>query len=593
MSKSNCKILLSEDSRVRSGWSHVSKETGEGLFEAYVRGHAFYGDKLLRGKIFAEWLIGQAWSNNTIHETELSQITKLNGDFAFIVASPSRVVIVSDLIRSIPVYYSIIDGTLYVSDNSLELAGLQGNAKVSESSAIEFLLTSLVSGPDTLIERIKQTQSGEIVSVILGNNPVVETGIHSNFVYHDQLEIPRNEYFQLLSEVYDNLFDRFIRVLDGRRAVVPLSAGYDSRFIIAALKDKGYDNILTFTYGPPDEWEIAISKMIAGKLDLEWHCVDYTPDLCAILLNTDEFREYMHYGGGTATYAHMQDWIAVRQLRENNILRDDDVFAPGHGSWVAGGHVPSAYRDRTTVRLDDILSNIISTFYSQWRFYPGYTDMIPEITERIQAVTPGIALDSSDSIVNLFEIWDIRERQSKFIANSIRVYEFLGYDWVLPLWDTEAFHFWRRVPLRFRSGKQLFKDFLDDGLFARYSIPKHRDGGYEQSLSGRLRGYFVHLSPHVRSATKLVLKKLGLLNKIASGGINPREMVFNHKYADGRILSECDVGEIVKSMNGIGICPESIQSILRSSAGISLPNMHFDALHSAEYLLRLYREYGD
>ena len=35
------------------------------------------------------------------------------------------------------------------------------------------------------------------------------------------------------------------------------------------------------------------------------------------------------------------------------------------------------------------------------------------------------------------EAWDSRERVSKYIVNSVRAYEFWGYDWWVPFWDAE------------------------------------------------------------------------------------------------------------------------------------------------------------
>jgi hypothetical protein len=41
----------------------------------------------------------------------------------------------------------------------------------------------------------------------------------------------------------------------------------------------------------------------------------------------------------------------------------------------------------------------------------------------------------------LYEIFDWRERQSKFIVSAIRPYRFFGYQWLMPLWDKRFIDF--------------------------------------------------------------------------------------------------------------------------------------------------------
>jgi len=55
-----------------------------------------------------------------------------------------------------------------------------------------------------------------------------------------------------------------------------------------------------------------------------------------------------------------------------------------------------------------------------------------------------------------FESWDIAERQAKFIINSLRVYEFWGYEWWIPFWDYEYINYWSRICVNYRINKRLY-----------------------------------------------------------------------------------------------------------------------------------------
>src|SRR5699024_5693716 len=59
-----------------------------------------------------------------------------------------------------------------------------------------------------------------------------------------------------------------------------------------------------------------------------------------------------------------------------------------------------------------------------------------------------------------FEDWILRERQAKFIVNSACVYDFFGYEYRMPLWDTRLLEFFRQVPLELKNFKYLYDEVL-------------------------------------------------------------------------------------------------------------------------------------
>src|SRR5690606_26457536 len=65
-----------------------------------------------------------------------------------------------------------------------------------------------------------------------------------------------------------------------------------------------------------------------------------------------------------------------------------------------------------------------------------------------------------DEAINRFEAFDWRERQAKYIVNSVRVYNYFGYDWWLPFWDIEFFDHWLTVPTNQRLRKALYNQYV-------------------------------------------------------------------------------------------------------------------------------------
>jgi asparagine synthase (glutamine-hydrolysing) len=82
------------------------------------------------------------------------------------------------------------------------------------------------------------------------------------------------------------------------------------------------------------------------------------------------------------------------------------------------------------------------------------------LKEKIEDDLPMSLEETNTSYANIYECWDWRERQSKYIINSVRTYEFFGFDWWLPLWDKEFVEFWCRVPLLVRKERLWYNEVV-------------------------------------------------------------------------------------------------------------------------------------
>ena len=58
--------------------------------------------------------------------------------------------------------------------------------------------------------------------------------------------------------------------------------------------------------------------------------------------------------------------------------------------------------------------------------------------------------------------WEYEERQSKFILQQQRAYEFFNQNWLLPFWEKKFINFWRNINFNNLKNQKFYKDYLID-----------------------------------------------------------------------------------------------------------------------------------
>ena len=91
----------------------------------------------------------------------------------------------------------------------------------------------------------------------------------------------------------------------------------------------------------------------------------------------------------------------------------------------------------SNINKESLVNSIIDKHYILWiiKHYSHFSIINKYITSRVKHALKLHDIVSKNDLANIFENWEWKERQSKFIINSCRVYEFYGFEWRLPLWD--------------------------------------------------------------------------------------------------------------------------------------------------------------
>lgn len=431
------------------------------------RGYFIKEDTCCRGKGAVDVLY-----EHLSERTAASVLRELNGSFSMIQENSDSVLFAVDRLRSLPLFYAVVDGELWLGDDAVSLAKALPHRSINEVSAEEFISTStFVSGPYTMLNELFQVQAGELC--VFRNGTVTRIQYfqteHDDFFDDQDTEtLLRN--FQ---EAYARTGRAMVQALNGRTAVIPLSGGADSRMILNMLKKEQYEKVLCFTYGHPGNREAEISHMVAKEFGYPWVMVPYTTETWETLRNDPIMSKYEPFAFSFCSTPHLQDFPAVRYMKEHGMLPEDSVFVPGHsGDMIAGSHITFEFLKQKMSR-EDFFKTIHEKFYVD--------DVSQALNKKIEERFPPKQPHELEKLASQSEWFNTQERQAKFIVNSVRIYEFLGYEWLIPLWDNHQFDFWKRVSLSWRYRRKLYYYAVNDQL------PSTNDVTIADSTAAKLR----------------------------------------------------------------------------------------------------------
>ncbi|HRR40788.1 MAG TPA: asparagine synthase-related protein [Syntrophales bacterium] len=428
-----------------------------------VKGYIFYCDVLYREQEFAKLLFQHLQCPADQHpDAQLQQLLlNINGSFSIVVQATDWLWAAVDRVRSMPLFYGFNnDNVLILSDDALWLREQVGDAEPDSLRTKEFLLTGYVTGSCTLFPRVKQLQAGEYLLYIrLDEKQDFSTYRYYRWLHGDYSDATEEELCAEMDLMHRRVFERLLASTKGSTIVVPLSGGYDSRLIVTMLKRLGKEDVICFSYGRPGNWESEISKSVSEKLGYPWLFVPYDRSRWRNWFASQECKRYSLKSSGLNSVAHIQDFAAVWELTRSKKIPQTAVFVPGHtGDFIAGGHLPHEWKDLRSPDFQLILFALKKKHYNLWSLEDQ--QFLDEFKAVVGSLFEDVPLDTVEDAASAYEYWEWQERQAKFIVNSVRVYEWWGFEWRLPLWDNDVMEYWRHIKLRHRIGKSLYDRYV-------------------------------------------------------------------------------------------------------------------------------------
>jgi len=395
----------------------------------------------------------------------------IDGAFSVIIRTADGLLAGVDPMRMFPLFYTREGRQWHISDSAEALLKRAASPELHKEVLPEFLSAGFVMGKDTLVTGIHKTNAAEVLLFSDSEKPHCRT--YSYYLPEDFSNKGAPALKEELHHLLQSLSRRMIESLGGRTAIVPLSGGYDSRLIACMLKMQGYKKVICITYGRPNK-ESRISRRVAEQLGYRWEFVNYTDIPAEGLTNDPLFLDWTSYSGNLSSMPYLQEYFAVKSLKEKNLIPEGSVFLPGHtGDYIAGSYTEKTIRirQRKTQRAHRLTNGY-------FRFFPLKKKQKEIIIKRIEEWfgayhPPAGATDEQYDVFT--EDWDLKEKFSSFVFNSAGVFPFFGYDFRLPLWDKQFRDFFRKVPFALRSHKKLYNEVLEENYFIPLKVYYSRE----------------------------------------------------------------------------------------------------------------------
>lgn len=416
---------------------------------------------------------------------------------ALVVVTDERVEIFQDRIRSYPVLYTTT-GELVIGDDPHAIAR-HVPLRLAKDSVREFDAMGFVSGTDTLYEGLAQTLQGTRTTIDVATREVsVEDW--GRFAFARERTNDTDEFEASFSAALDEVLGRLVDEAGSHQIVVPLSGGFDSRLLIAWFVSHDVRNVVTFTYGVKDSRESHISSRIAAAAGYPWHFVEYgTPEMIR-RWHAPNRADFLRYCYGGVSLPHVQDWYALEVLIERGIIQRGDIVAPGHT--IVGKMHDENLVTQANTSCGEIAKAIADKHYCLQGPYDP-----PEANERYRMKLAdflremgfdGTGPSAQSAIVG----YNMRERQAKYINNSMRGYEYYGLRWALPMLEKPLWDAWSTGSVRLTSNRTWYGTYVER-LFRTCLGDRADDVPVYQPIQ---------VDAEARNRLKTMLASVGLLN---------------------------------------------------------------------------------
>lgn len=385
-----------------------------------------------------------------------STLKKLKGTFAGYLKCGIYCCAFTDNVRSIPVASRQL-----ITCNHVILFAPQEpfltNSDSTDRTVKEFMNSGYVYKNASL--DVDLTHLGPGQYFLYRENLLEKPVIHTWLRWADNSKGDGGYSFESFENKHLEVIADYIEDIGDSKIVIPLSGGFDSRLLLAMAKDCGVSSLLCFTFGKVGNKEAAKSRQVASYYGYDWEFVEYSPELWNSMRNSHWIDDFYGFCSFQSSMPHIMEVLALRKLLADGAIDAECTVMPGHAlDFVAGTHIPKIPKGTSSNIAKSVCKQLMDKNMGLWS---GCQGDLAEIRDEVENMFhESYRCDGAEGVINSYEEWVWFERQAKFIANSCRVYDYLGLKWRMPWWDSALVELWCGLDITERRNRSKFMEYL-------------------------------------------------------------------------------------------------------------------------------------
>jgi len=379
------------------------------------------------------------------------------GQFALIIDDSESIVLCSDQMSTIRLFYHISDSRKMISNSYYWIEEKLPSSTVPNELLVESLQYRFVPGKDTFHPGIAKVEPGQIIKVDKASTDFNEKSYFSfrpeHLTSHQiKKENLRNDFHNTLN----NVFQRLSKIKGERPIILRFSGGYDSRLIAYYLQENEFDDVILYSQnliGDENHHEY-----IANQLGFEYFELSHSRDDIKNFFKSKDWWEIENlYGGYGSVVPRLMLNLSLKKIKEKSTYPSDGIVLTGHSPFHGGDKIPEKYLKNEFLNRCEIFEDIVTTF--------SHNDLNTErediLLRQLKKRYPGSDEISSIQSAALIDHWyTIEKCAHKSIAHYYE-YEHWGFERWLPFFDKEVLNFYSQLPIDLRYGRTFLESYVE------------------------------------------------------------------------------------------------------------------------------------
>lgn len=397
------------------------------------------------------------YKDNAPLEKILKQLYQKTSFFAFILRKNDEIFCAVDPTRSYPISFKRDQKNFGVGDFDL-LADY--STIPSNTNDVELFLSSgYFLGDRTISKDIASIPAGNYL--LFKDNQYFLEEYHryspqlfntGNRIFHD------DELYHQIDRSLNISIQNTIEKAAGKRIVLSLSAGLDSRLILSKLLENKYDNIECISWGPLGNGDSAGAARIASLANVPWSHIETDRNFCKSIFWSEIRKDFWRYAFNGVSIPSFQEFFVFCKLHETNSYSVDDVFLVNgqSGDFNSGGHLANI---NDGLKADQVLYDFIVKHFGLFPKLTASGSFVKKVETMLKSDFR-IRSNTLDELITALDIFEFYERQSKWVINGQRSADFFGYKWDLPLWHSSVVKCFEQMDYSSRLNQVCFKSYI-------------------------------------------------------------------------------------------------------------------------------------